>query len=527
VKHLFQVLLDGNLTTLKPFDVPALGWCGYEILGLVLGKTKEEVRKALWEFGVKYAVQLEDLYENVRGDDVKLRDHLEKVGNFAITRHLTLFELILASFLWGLHVLVYTVHAGATLNDSLLPLATLTVPADVPRQPVVKKIVMANVNSRDYNDRANPNHWILLLPLDAPDPIPVDGAHPAAVASDSALSSSSSSTASLSLSCTSSSSLVAHAPSSSSSLAFTTTLASSSSSSSSTASSSSSSSSTAVSCSADTKFVLKDAFHALLQITKAVGKTHSAGPEFCRCVTMALFKNNKADVRRVESVLQAKGLSFEDVTERYLAKRIRRVIPPPGELVKGQLLDFQSIRASHYSFLDLKAVFTSFSTVKDHKTQAPLWTEQVKNATESMLVHATKGCLSDPPGVTLYFKLAMDSDGLPLFKCLRGTNSVENLHQHLLIQLGQWNVGPELGNVLLLEKFTRHSIDVAARYHSDSPFHFGHYELYLIEQIGEITKRLLNRDIHPGFVSTAYYASTGEMFGVAPLYHQLGQKEKA
>jgi hypothetical protein len=158
----------------------------------------------------------------------------------------------------------------------------------------------------------------------------------------------------------------------------------------------------------------------------------------------------------------------------------------------------------------------------DNKTRAPLFTQAVEDATASMLTHAENGCLSDPEGVTLYFKIRDDGDGLPIFKCIRGTGSVENLHQKLVIQLGQWNIGPHLASILLLEKFTRHNIKTGGRLRQDS-LQSGHYEQYLNEQISEITKRLFQRDLFAGFVSTSDLASTGERFGISSLYHKLGK----
>jgi hypothetical protein len=77
-------------------------------------------------------------------------------------------------------------------------------------------------------------------------------------------------------------------------------------------------------------------------------------------------------------------------------KRTRRYIPPPDVLLPL-----------------LNNLFTTFTATDedgndkfiDAKTLAPLFNDKCKAAFLKSLVHVKNGCLSDPPGIQLYYSL--------------------------------------------------------------------------------------------------------------------------
>ena len=123
----------------------------------------------------------------------------------------------------------------------------------------------------------------------------------------------------------------------------------------------------------------------------------------------------------------------------YIAKRVRRRVPPP------------IILCNH-----LKAVFDFFKDKKDSTTGVILFHEKNKRRFESSLELVDKGCTSDPQGHSMYvtktnnFGIQMvDKDGLTLYKSLQGTSNLESLHQYLTTSFGHTKAGPWYSGVLL------------------------------------------------------------------------------
>jgi hypothetical protein len=64
---------------------------------------------------------------------------------------------------------------------------------------------------------------------------------------------------------------------------------------------------------------------------------------------------------------------------------------------------------------------------------------------ERLLDAARRGFLSDPPGISLYYHMGKDNDGLSLYRTVRGTNSVEGgVHMAIHRVFGSLQASPEL-----------------------------------------------------------------------------------
>ena len=111
-----------------------------------------------------------------------------------------------------------------------------------------------------------------------------------------------------------------------------------------------------------------------------------------------------------------------------------RVIPPPDDLTDR-----------------FNLVHRIYGHLLDAKTKQPLLRAEAWEAAKRLRVHIEAGCLSDPPGVALYFEAGKDSaTGCSLFRCVRGTNDLEGYHLHMrpLVALC---ISPLLAHLLLLE----------------------------------------------------------------------------
>ena len=129
----------------------------------------------------------------------------------------------------------------------------------------------------------------------------------------------------------------------------------------------------------------------------------------------AIFVFNTDDVKAVTQVLQLKGRSFQDMLDenpKWILKRVRRTVPPPAQL-----------------YFAVKEVYDHCADILDAKTSKPFFDFAAKQQATRNLKLIKEGWVSDPPDVQLYFDIGVDEQGLRIYRCVRGTNSVEgNFH---------------------------------------------------------------------------------------------------
>ena len=106
---------------------------------------------------------------------------------------------------------------------------------------------------------------------------------------------------------------------------------------------------------------------------------------------------------------------------QYIAKRVRRRVPPPTILYNR-----------------IKALFEFFKDKKDTKTGVILFHDKNKKKFNNMLEMVKKGYASDPVNIAMYIAKTnrhgiplVDKDGLTLYRSIRGTSNLESLHQYL------------------------------------------------------------------------------------------------
>jgi hypothetical protein len=124
------------------------------------------------------------------------------------------------------------------------------------------------------------------------------------------------------------------------------------------------------------------------------------------------------------------------LTSDYIQKRVRRLIPGPSLLYEN-----------------LKSVYEKYKDIKDNVTKAPFFDEGARAAFESLLVHAKSGCVSDLPGINLYYESGK-VDGVQTYRCTRGSNKDETVHKNFLM-FSPWKAGVELGEDILFDQIFR------------------------------------------------------------------------
>ena len=202
--------------------------------------------------------------------------------------------------------------------------------------------------------------------------------------------------------------------------------------------------------------ILLDAWHFMDRLSLKQTPLRSA---FFKALREAIFIPDKNDLAKVKAVMAARGDSdvFEyylDTWPTYMQARVRRVIPSPNVFLPR--------------LLQLNEVFSDLLGF-DHNLN-----KEFRN----MVKHVRSGCLSDPPDLQMYYRTGTDADKLPIYRCSRGTSSVESIHQKLS-SFFPFLASPELADALLAEK--RHRINSRAAVRNLGVYNCHHCDQYLTD----------------------------------------------
>jgi hypothetical protein len=245
-----------------------------------------------------------------------------------------------------------------------------------------------------------------------------------------------------------------------------------------------------------------DPFHWFQRLE--IPKKHAFQHLFWQSLRDAVFMHHPRDVEKVESVLRSKGLSFKEQYERnpsWILKRVRRKIPPPELLEKR-------IDAVVDRFKDDK--------YKDPSTKKPLLSKEALASIKDQMDHVKKGCLSDIEGFSLYYIKGYDSEKLPLYRCIRGTNDLEGgVHQKLREKFRYWGIGLDYADVVLAFLRHRHNVRASARHRKGFRF-VGHYRYDYIDLVQRLAKEA-GFDEYPWWRNTSDCPVTEERFGIVPI----------
>lgn len=119
------------------------------------------------------------------------------------------------------------------------------------------------------------------------------------------------------------------------------------------------------------------------------------------------------------------GISFEEKLSsdpRWIFLRTRRHVPKPSILLPLMENLINTFTKTDQSGLSLFV---------DPVTLAPLFNPKSVKEFKELLPHVKHGCLSDPKNIPLYYEKKICShSGLMIYRCVRGTSSLEGaIHQ--------------------------------------------------------------------------------------------------
>jgi hypothetical protein len=130
--------------------------------------------------------------------------------------------------------------------------------------------------------------------------------------------------------------------------------------------------------------------------------------------------------------------------------------------------------------------------------------------------HIELGCVSDVPGIPLYYPRNSSDGSLPHYICVRGTNGLEGYHLYLRKVLGCHRMSPLLAHCLLLEFNHRWCMRMAISRRGMSEELSGVYDTPLVEALQHMTADWWPLSpLFSDWPSTRNFADNGERFGLA------------
>ncbi|CAM9365309.1 unnamed protein product, partial [Hapterophycus canaliculatus] len=245
-----------------------------------------------------------------------------------------------------------------------------------------------------------------------------------------------------------------------------------------------------------------DLFHALNRLSRTMKKRHGAFNPFMARLRDACFLVNREDV---ELALKARGMEDEHVQQikdqnwSFFLKRCRRLVPPSNELLKR-----------------FDKVIEEFGNCVDNVSKEVLLRPKSLKAVDLLRKHIVAGCLSDPEGVAMYYAVGKTKDGLPDYRCVRGTNDVEGYHRYLRTLLACYCASPALAHSVLLEFNFRWNVKMMVKNRGLPESLGGHYNQYLVELIQRATADWdPSCPVFPQWPAAIDSVDTGERSGLA------------
>ncbi|KAI6138598.1 hypothetical protein BKA82DRAFT_10463 [Pisolithus tinctorius] len=217
---------------------------------------------------------------------------------------------------------------------------------------------------------------------------------------------------------------------------------------------------------------------------------------------MAFFIPVADDKITVEAVLKMYGTLYNSQLlskPKWILSHVQHHIPSP-EILLPCIAD----------------VITTYGPLKDAVSGQPLFNAWAWEIVKNMLENVHLGYYSDPPGVELHFEIRKDQDGLKLYWCCHGTNSMEGgVHQYLIQHFKSFNTCLQHAINVLLD----YAVGTLNR--TGMPY-FGHFDIPLknhITHLLELTSNALCHGTAPqsGWMNGDNYAPANETFGMIKL----------
>jgi hypothetical protein len=243
------------------------------------------------------------------------------------------------------------------------------------------------------------------------------------------------------------------------------------------------------------------------RVTDNISKSHPLHWIFLTTFRDTLFEKDERDWKKMNDVyLEQYGKTAEEMLAENpdkVFKSLRRTIPQKDKLLPR-----------------MKELYAEFCKDIYQFDGIPLLNAEARKQFQALYKHIESGCLSDPPLHKLYVDTGRKSkEGLPIYRCIRGTSHIESFHQHIEMRFQPWNAGPKHVDLVLLLIMHRFNIRASERNRPNFPV-LGHYDHFLIDLIQEITQELFGNSVHQNWWErTTAGIMSEESFGITSQLH--------
>ncbi|KAK9963911.1 hypothetical protein ABG768_005130 [Culter alburnus] len=220
---------------------------------------------------------------------------------------------------------------------------------------------------------------------------------------------------------------------------------------------------------------------------------------------LSLLKEAKR--RELEQQQGIRGLTDDQLTGRLTSKQLAQHC---RRCTRGVEETEQLIRQMLEAFKDARE--TMGIPLVNQERMDVIWDTQRRHLP----------CIQDPPGVQLYTQTGSVTKGgltLPVYRCARGSTSLETFHNHLNRFIPGTSANLENFQAYLLEGLERWNEDrAAAAVTHDAPSSLRCYSGSLQHSLNELSQRLLGCSLVQDYSKPGQY--TGELIGVEYLCSQ-------
>ncbi|XP_056127239.1 uncharacterized protein LOC130104727 [Rhinichthys klamathensis goyatoka] len=269
----------------------------------------------------------------------------------------------------------------------------------------------------------------------------------------------------------------------------------------------------------DKLVVRLDIWHLMRRFASGVTtESHQLYKPFLQQLSSCIFLWDPEDTARLlnakKRMLEAQGMTFSSdagvwrhVSRKNMALHCRRRTRGAAETERliGDLLE---------TFGGANGRDTMGISLLDQDRIQKIWTEQRRH------LH----CIQDPPGVELYTETGRVTQGgisLPVYRCARGSTSLESFHLHLNRFIPGESANPWHFQAFLLEGLTRWNADRAASVAQEGRQLLRSYNGPLQHSLDQLSQRVLGTSVVKDYTKPREY--TGELIGIEYLYSQTGR----
>ncbi|XP_053724454.1 uncharacterized protein LOC128760806 isoform X1 [Synchiropus splendidus] len=251
-----------------------------------------------------------------------------------------------------------------------------------------------------------------------------------------------------------------------------------------------------------------DVWHFMRRFTRGVTtNTHQLYGLFMARLLYAIFEWDATDVARLEQAKQSQEGADVSVTltAKELARHCRR--HTRGVMETCRLI--QEVLDTFWTKTDTQGV-----ALIDRARMEEIWRTQRRHL----------DCIQDPAGVALYTQTSEITKGgvkLPVYRCARGSTSLESFHLHLWRFIPGTSASDVHFQVYLLEGLARWNEDRGrASVKKTNKSALRCYNTELVDSFSHDTQMFLGKTLVETYTVPREY--TGELIGVEYLYSQTG-----